>query len=605
MASNGEPWRERALPAIFQEAYAAFASNPICYAKRGGKWVPLTYAEFAEAVELFSRGLHALGIGPGDRVAILLENAPEWMIADHAILHLGAVTVPLHTALPSDQNAYCLKDSGAVALITEGALYTGLAPHRRELPGLAHVITVDGAPKTHAWSALASRGRAMCAEDPDGFTARAMAVKPDDLATLIYTSGTTGFPKGVILTHANLVYNVTAVRPLLNIDEDTAGLALLPLSHGFERIAELVGISVGASVFYSESIDPATVRENLRVTRPTILVGVPRVFEKAHARVMSELAKRPRLVRHAFAAALRIGEKSAAREMNGRTPTLAARLVRPLVFRQIRERMGGRLRLLISGGAPLSVDVARFFWAVGLPVYEGYGLTESGPILTLNRAGATRLGTVGRPMPGVELRVDAEGELIAKSPGIMPGYWHREDDDAHVLTPEGALRTGDIAVIDGDGFVRIVDRKKEIIVKSNGKNVAPAPIEKRLESSPGILQAVCVGDAKPFIGALIVPDVEELGRALDRPFTLETAHADPEVLAAVERAVERVNADLAGFERVKEFRILRRELTIDDGTLTPTLKVKRRVVGERFAAEVASIYRGIDDAHAPSSSRDS
>lgn len=596
------------LPAMMQAAWARHGPDPCCYSKHGGKWVALTYEQLAEAVELLARGLASRGIRHGDRVAVLLDNSPEWVIADAAILHLGAITVPLHTALPARQNEACLRDAAATALLTSGDHWRPLSASRANLPDLAHVVTADGAEDTSPWSALTSDGRTHREENREAFARTWQGVTPEDVASIVYTSGTTGEPKGVVLTHGNLVANVTATGSLLDLDETAVSLSLLPLSHGFERIAEYVGMQAGGRVFYSESVDAATVRENLKTVRPTILIGVPRLYEKAYARVMDELRTRSPRATRAFTAGLTACEWSAEGERRGEPATALARMLRPVVFRKVHAALGGRIRMLISGGAPLSEDVARFFWAVGIPIHEGYGLTETSPVITLNRPGATRLGTVGQAIPGVEVAIDDGndvGEILTRGPHVMQGYWRNPTATADVLTAEGWLRTGDLGSLDKSGHLRISGRKKEIIVKSNGKNVAPAPIEKRLESSPGILQAVCVGDAKPFIGALIVPDVEELGRALDRPFTLETAHADPEVLAAVERAVERVNADLAGFERVKEFRILRRELTIDDGTLTPTLKVKRRVVGERFAAEVASIYRGIDDAHAPSSSRDS
>ncbi len=583
------------LPAMMQAAWARHGPDPCCYSKHGGKWVALTYEQLAEAVELLARGLASRGIRHGDRVAVLLDNSPEWVIADAAILHLGAITVPLHTALPARQNEACLRDAAATALLTSGDHWRPLSASRANLPDLAHVVTADGAEDTSPWSALTSDGRTHREENREAFARTWQGVTPEDVASIVYTSGTTGEPKGVVLTHGNLVANVTATGSLLDLDETAVSLSLLPLSHGFERIAEYVGMQAGGRVFYSESVDAATVRENLKTVRPTILIGVPRLYEKAYARVMDELRTRSPRATRAFTAGLTACEWSAEGERRGEPATALARMLRPVVFRKVHAALGGRIRMLISGGAPLSEDVARFFWAVGIPIHEGYGLTETSPVITLNRPGATRLGTVGQAIPGVEVAIDDGndvGEILTRGPHVMQGYWRNPTATADVLTAEGWLRTGDLGSLDKSGHLRISGRKKEIIVKSNGKNVAPSPIEKRLEGTRPIAQAVLVGDDRPFIAALIVPDAHAIADLLGERLDETRMAADPRVRDLIQREVTDVNSHLGGYEQVKAFTVLDRELTIESGDLTPTLKVRRGAVAQAFATEIAGMYAG-------------
>jgi long-chain acyl-CoA synthetase len=567
--------------------------------KIDGAWTNLSTDTIETTVRRLSLGFQAMGLRPGDRLAILSENRPEWVMADYAALCAGAVTVPIYTSLLPDQVRYIVADSGAkIVVCSDLEMWSKIESVRNELPELERVILIDGDPpaRTQALSDAAEMGRRLEAEDPGRFERTIEAVAPGDLASIIYTSGTTGVPKGVMLSHANFTSNVHSLTQVIDFNADDTALSFLPLSHVLERTATFLFFHVGATIAYAESIE--AVAANLVEVRPTVLISVPRLFEKIYTRIMDQVMGGSRLKRAIFVWALSTGKKYAARTIAGeRVPVHLAfkrAVARKLVFSKITARTGGRLRYAICGGAPLSKDIVEFFFALGLKVLPGYGLTETSPVLTGNTPGNIRFGTVGRPITDVELRIAEDGEILARGPNVMMGYYKNEADTREVLK-DGWLHTGDIGRFDEDGFLIITDRKKDIIVTSGGKNVAPQPIESLLLASPFIASAVVVGSSRKFISALIVPNFEKLeawARARLLAFRDRTDLCRlKETVTFLLDEINRVTPGLASYERIKKIAVLDRDFDIDLGEVTPTLKVRRNIVEEKYAGVIASLYQ--------------
>jgi len=520
-------------------------------------------------------------------------------MADLAALAAGAVTVPIYTSLPPDQVGYILGDAGAkVVVCSDVELWSKVEAVRSGLPALERVIVIEGDPPagTHALSDVVEMGRRLEAEEPGRFERTAEAVRPGDLASIIYTSGTTGRPKGVMLSHANFTSNVLTMSGLIDFCAADTALSFLPLSHVLERTATYFLFHVGATIAYAESIE--AVAANLVEVRPTVIISVPRLFEKIYSRIMDQVLAGSRLKRAVFVWALATGKKHAARTIAGEpVPAHLAfkhALAAKLVFSKITARTGGRIRYAICGGAPLSKDITEFFYALGLKVLPGYGLTETSPVLTGNTPGRVRFGTVGKVIPGVEIRIAEDGEILARGPNVMMGYYKNEADTREVLK-DGWLHTGDIGRFDEDGFLIITDRKKDIIVTSGGKNVAPQPIESLIVASPHIANAVVVGSSRKFISALIVPEFEKLeahARAQRWEFADRAALCRlPEAAAFLLDEVNRVTPGLASYERVKKIAVLDRDFDLGAGEVTPTLKVRRNIVERKYADIIESLYR--------------
>jgi long-chain acyl-CoA synthetase len=567
--------------------------------KRIGVWEKISTDAIETTVRRLSLGLQALGLGPGDRMAILSENRPEWVMADFAALCAGGVTVPIYTSLLPDQVRHIIADSEAkIVVCSDIEMWRKVEAVRHALPALERVIVVEGDPPagTHALSDVAEMGRRLGQEEPRRFDRAVEAARPGDLASIIYTSGTTGLPKGVMLSHANFVSNVQSLSRVIDFRASDTGLSFLPLSHVLERTATYFLFHVGASIAYAESIEAVAL--NMLEVRPTIIVSVPRLFEKIYARVMDTVLAGSRLKRAIFVWALATGKKHAARTVAGEPiPAHLAfknAVAAKLVFAKITARTGGRIRYAICGGAPLSKDIAEFFFALGLKVLPGYGLTETSPVLTGNTPGNIRFGTVGRPIPGVELRIAEDGEILARGPNIMMGYYKNEADTREVLK-DGWLSTGDIGRFDEDGFLIITDRKKDIIVTSGGKNIAPQPIESLIQASPYIAGAVVVGSSRKFISALIVPEFEKLEALARESGWAFEGRKDlarrPEVAAFLLDEVNRMTPGLASYERVKRIAVLDRDFDIDLGEVTPTLKVRRNIVEKEYADIIESLYK--------------
>jgi long-chain acyl-CoA synthetase len=571
--------------------------------KVGDRWESIPSDRALADVEQVGLGLASLGVGPGDRVALLSENRYEWAVADLGILGIGAITVPIYPTLTPEQTRFVLDDAGATVVIVSSAdQLAKVHAVLDRLPGAKWVVSMSEAarpgPRDLPLAALMAKGAEAKRATPGAFVERASRVKPDDVATIIYTSGTTGEPKGAMLTHRNVASNVTAALEIIDVSRADLNLSFLPLCHIFERMAGFYAALAGGScIAYAQSME--TVAADAVEVRPTWLTGVPRFYEKVYARVVENAAKLPPLRRRIFHWGLGVGLARARARFagNDRPPGFSAKLADRLVGSKIRERVGGRLRFAVSGSAPLAPNVMEFFFAIGIPVLEGYGLTETSPVITLNRPGKEKPGSVGPPIPGVEIRIGEQGEILTRGPHVMKGYFKREEATREALR-DGWFHTGDIGEIDAEGRLKITDRLKELIVLATGKKVAPQPIEGRLKTSPWIAEAVLIGEKRPYISCLIVPDFARLEKeAQDRGWRWATraelvGHADAR--AIFEAEIGRLNADLARFEQIRRFEIIPNELTQDADELTPSLKVKRRVIDRRYAEPIRGMYVGHD-----------
>ena len=581
------------------DTYAATKPAALRY-KAGGAWHDISYDELLQRVTRFALALRRLGVQRGDRVAMLSENRPEWAITDYACLCLGVTDVPIYPTLPANQIRYILADSGAVAIAVSSAPQLAkILEIRHELPNLKHIIAFDADAKGEGVISLADHDAsgALAVQAGEGATLRqdALQTKPDDLATIIYTSGTTGDPKGVMLTHNNIYSNVMDAIPLLVLGHTDSTLSFLPLSHILERMGSYAVFGGGATINYAESIDMLVV--NLGEVKPTIVMSVPRVYEKIYARVLENALISP-VKKRIFFWAKGVGEKVAELQFAGKPVSAGLHfqygIAKKLVFSKLVARVGGRLRYFISGGAPLPADIAKFFFAAGLPIYEGYGLTETSPVISLSNPGHVRLGCVGPVIPNVTVKIAEDGEIIVKGPNVMKGYYNKPDATREVIDAEGWFHTGDIGEIDADGFLKITDRKKDLIVTAGGKKIAPQPIEAMVKTNKFVSNAVMLGDKRKFAVMLIVPQYEHLlpwAKQQDMGFKdHRELLANPQVRAKMEQEVLGELHDLAKYEMPKKIILLEHDFTIESGDLTPTLKVKRRVVEKKNQREIDAAY---------------
>ena len=612
MQANGGPRNSApgTLNRLFFDAIERFNKPDALQYKKDGRYHPISSRELADRVRQVALGLLDLGVKPGDRVAILAENSPDWAIADYACLTAGLTDVPIYPTLPADQIPYLLNDAGAVAIFTSSAAQTAkIAEVRSQCRTLRHVIGFGATARTgedHTIEQLRARGQAAdSAERTAAYRARAMEVKPDDLATLIYTSGTTGEPKGVMLTHDNIYSNVMAGAAQIPFGGEETCLSFLPLSHIFERMAgHYLMLHTGTSIAYAESID--TVPVNMQEVRPTLVLSVPRLYEKMYARVLENALSGGAVKKHIFFWARGVAELWADQRLAGREPRglLAARyaIAQKLVFSKLKARTGGRLRYFVSGGAPLAPEINKFFYAAGLVILEGYGLTETSPVICVNTPEHFRIGSVGKCVPGVEVRIAADGEILTRGPHVMKGYYNKPDATREAIDEEGWFHTGDIGVLE-DGFLRITDRKKDIIVTAGGKNIAPQPIENKVKTNKYVSQAVVIGDKRKFPVILVVPNWDNLEKWAgykniiwtDRRQLLEM----PTIRAKMEKEVLGEVDGLAPYERPKKVGLLEHDFSIERGELTPTLKVKRRVVDKTYTAAIDSLYADDREATRP------
>jgi long-chain acyl-CoA synthetase len=559
------PLERLTAPALWRHAVEKGTTVPAYLEEQAAGWREVSWPEADERIEALGKALLARGVVKGDPVAVLARTRLEWLLLDWAIMSIGAVVVGLYPSNTATECAYILGHSEAVLVFVEDdAQQEKLESVRAGLPALRAIIPFADIP------AFEAEGRASDVPPPP--------VGEDDLATLIYTSGTTGPPKGCMLTHRNLVN--AATRATSSTGEDDLVLLFLPMAHSFARIAHQGSAFNGATV--ALVADVARVPEALQRTHPTFLPAVPRVYEKIHANTLGEIERATGLKRTLGRWALDVGKRASGQRRGGTSisPALALqeRLADKIVFAKVKQRLGGRLRLGISGAAPLGIDVLEFFSALGILVIEGYGLTETSSSLSVNEEDAYKLGTVGRAVAGCEMKLDEDGEILVKSASVFAGYYKDPEATAAAFTDDGWFRTGDVGEIDGDGYLKITDRKKDLIITAGGKNIAPQNIENALKASRFISQAVVIGDRRPYITALITLD----------PAEVESAGRDAQEL--VQEVVDDVNRDRVRVEQIKRFSILPRDFTQDDGELTPTLKLRRRVVQEHFADDIERLY---------------
>ncbi len=589
------------LPSRFLNAVDNLPNPRAQMVRRDGRWESISSQEFLHRVAGLSTAFVELGVKPGDRVGLFSANRPEWHTADFAINGAGGVTVPVYFNESPDRMTYILKHCGAKVVFVVGApQLQKLLAVRASLPELEQIIVADAGPEIPAeclhYETLITSASA---SDISSYRLRASQVLPGQLASLIYTSGTTGEPKGVMLTHNNFCSNVHGVGHDFSLDPATdVALSFLPLAHVYGRTLDYIYIFGGATLAYVESVE--AVAQALLEVHPTITAAVPRFFEKIYARLVEQGSKTAGVKRIIFDWAMRVAEMSAQWRGNRGQAKLAVtlqwKLADVLVYRKIRMGMGGRLRLISSGGAPLSNELAEFFWAVGVPIYQGYGLTETSPIVSSNYPD-NRMGSSGKPIPDIQVRVAEDGEILVKGPCVMQGYYKNPEATREVLTEDGWFRTGDIGYVDKDNYLFITDRKKDLLKTAGGKFVAPQPIENALKTSPYILNAMVLGDRRKFIVALIVPNAATVAaKAAEQGIKFASnaeLAAHPWVHALIEAEVKRLTSHLAQYETIKRFALLPEDFTFDNGSLTFTLKLKRRVVEKQYAAVIESLFADV------------
>ncbi len=589
------------IPRMVLERAATHPGRTALRRKEEGGYRDLSWGALEERVRQYGQALLALGIQPGDRVGIMAPNGPEWVFFDMGAMAAGAVSAPIYHTEGIETLVHILGDSASrVLFLASPVIARALLDHLPELPALERVILSDGGPshpkylELDAFLGLAGEG------GKDSLAARLDGLRPEDPATIIYTSGTTGRPKGVVLTHRNILANIEAAVRAFAIGPDDTCLSFLPLSHVFERVeGYYLMLHQGAVIAYAESID--TVPANLLEIRPTIVISVPRLYEKMFARVMERVLNGPWLKKQLFFGAIRIGRAYTQDLLAGREPGPALKLAlaaaRSLVFSKLKERLGGRLRFFISGGAPLVRNVAEFFLAADIPIYEGYGLTETTAGITVNTPREMRLGTVGRPLDGAEVRLAGDGEIMVRGPSVFSEYWKLPEATQEAFR-DGWFLTGDIGEIDPDGFLVITDRKKDLIVTAGGKNIAPQNLENRFKSDKYLSNAMVYGDRKPFLTALLVPNFENVEKYARYKKIDFLNHCDlvrhPRILDLIRRRVDRLQEELPSFNQVKRFTLLSRDFTGEGGEVTPTLKIKRKVVVQHFQEVLEGMYLAKD-----------
>lgn len=580
----------KSLPEAFFHTARQHAANPAQWFREQGEYLPVTYAQLATRIRHVAAGLMKAGVTAGDRIGLLMENRPEWAVVDYAILSIGAVTVPLYCSYRPQDMSYVLNDSGAVAIFTSGGkLLRDLLIAVENCPHIEYIYAIENSATSDSVETLVSLEGVE--PDQEKLDTRLSKINRDTLATLVYTSGTTGNPKGVMLTHGNIITNLETVPTMIDLTMGSTGdrmLSFLPLAHALERTAShFLAYSFGLSVAFAER--PDTVAKNMIEASPTIMVTVPRMLEVTRSRLLGRISTQSALHQKLFHSYFKLAGK----ESPGFIGRLVLKLLDKLIGEKIRAHFGGRLRVLFSGGAPLNKEVATFFETLGLPVMEGYGLSESAPLLSANPFYDRRIGTVGIAGKGVEIRIADDGEIIARGANIMPGYWKNPTATKEALI-DGWLHTGDIGTLDEDGYLTITDRKKEIIVNSGGENIAPQRIEGILVADEMIDQAVVFGDQKPYLVALIVPNQEACTAWAHEQGLPETGWeqlCDSEILKKhLQAHIIKMLKSLNPFEQVRRIHLLHKPFSIESGLLTPTMKIKRRKVYEQYGDTLKALY---------------
>ncbi|MEW6701649.1 MAG: long-chain fatty acid--CoA ligase [Bacteroidota bacterium] len=591
---------------IITKDFGKGKERPVLKHKVNDQWVSYKYDEVYRDTENFALGLAAMGVKRGDKVAIIAENRPEWVYADMAILGLGGVDVPLYPISTAETIEFILNNSESVGIVVSNKFHLNkVLKIRNNCRQLRFIVVMNPEDKgnekdVYSFSEVQSKGLEFRKNDPNYFEESCKLCRENELCTIIYTSGTTGEPKGVMLTHKNIVSNIKAAHEIFSIDENDIFLSFLPLCHIFERMAGYyTAFSCGGIIAYAESIEK--IASNMEDIKPTIMTAVPRLFERMYSKIKRNVESQPEKKQKIFNWAIELGKEYQIAKKSGHTVpiflTIKYKLADKLVFHKLREKTGGRLRFFISGGAALARELGQFFEAAGILIIEGYGLTESSPVIAANRVNDYKFGTVGKPLPGVEIKIAKDGEILAYGPNIMQGYYKNRRETEETIK-DGWLHTGDIGVFDAEGFLIITDRKKHLFKTSGGKYIAPTPIENMFLASKYIDQFILIGDRRMFVSALIVPDFEALKEYADAN---RIAYKNDDELVNMKQIYELLDKELdqfqkklANFERVRKFAILDKPFTIEGGELTPSLKLKRKVIEERYKDLIEDMYKGIE-----------
>jgi long-chain acyl-CoA synthetase len=580
---------------LFRRVAAAANPRAVLWQDEFGQWQPISSDQIYQRVRALAGAFLSWGAEKGDRIALIGENRWEWAVTDFAALAIGAVDVPIYPTLTGEQIAVLVHDAGCrIAVVSTRQQFDKLNAVRGQTQ-LERVLMMDSAATPEgaiAFSSVLQGADARGQERDPVFDALVRSVEPKDLATLIYTSGTTGEPKGVALTHGNIAANQNLAPTDFHFDSTDALISFLPLSHVTARALDYIMYMFGVQVAYCSQFDKLP--QAMREVRPTVFVGVPRVFEKIRQEVERRAALSP-VKKRILAWAIGVGDRHRDTVYDGRRPSsLWWKLADRLAYSKVGEAFGGRVRIFVPGGAPLGIDTAKWFASVGIALWEGYGLTETSPVIALNTPLRHRMGSVGMPLANVELKVAEDGELLVRGPSVFAGYWHKPKANAECFDPEGWFRTGDIGHLDGDGFLFVTDRKKELLKTSGGKLVAPQPIENKLKTNMLVAQAALVGDKHKFVSALLAPNFAAL-EEWARHYGIEAKSRaelvmDSRVVALYGEIVREVNGSLANYETIKRFRVVAEEWAQDSGELTPSMKLKRRVISERYAAAIDALY---------------
>ena len=591
------------LADMFFKKREDYSSKAAYQYKREGKWQTMTFNEAITQSEKFSAGLAYYGVQKGDNIALISTNRVEWALIDYAVLALGAALVPIYPTLLKDQVGYIINDSKSKIIIAEDDdQREKINQIRKELEEGVRCFCIDGHvdnddAQWHTLESLEDKGVMFLKDNPDYVTNSIQKIKREDVATIIYTSGTTGEPKGAILSHKNFLSNLDCVSQLFDCYPEDVFLSFLPLSHILERTAGHYFSCYNASmVAYAESID--TVAANMQEIKPTLMISVPRLYEKMYSRVLEAVESGPPIKRKLFYWSVKNGRKYMQLIRDNKSVPLSLKfkkaIATKLVFSKLRDRVGGRLRYFVSGGAPLSAEIGEFFNAAGLIILEGYGLTETSPGISFNRPESYRFGTVGLPLPGYEVKIADDGEILTRGDHVMIGYLNKEEETKEVIDGDGWFSTGDIGFIDNDGYLIITDRKKNIIVTSGGKNIAPQPIENKLVTGKYIEQAVVIGDNRKFCSAVIVPDKEAAVKWAEKEnieykeFEQLTAH--PQFIEFMQNEIDNLTKNFSSYERIHKIVLISDPFSLEGGELTPSLKVKRKIVEEKYAAQIDALY---------------
>jgi long-chain acyl-CoA synthetase len=597
---------KKTIPEMFAASVEKHSNNNALCRKVSGVWKPVTYAELGEKASIASKGLYSLGLRSKDRIAFMIGNSPEWTFTDLGAQSIGAANVSLYGTLAPDQAAHILKDSGSrMALVSGEEQVEKLKKIIDELPALETVITMEegvgpfGSKNVVTFADMMAKGAEAGDSIEREVTDARNKVGEDDLASIIYTSGTTGLPKGVMLTNKNFMSNLDGLSKVLDIFDSDSHLSFLPLSHVFERTCGYyVFLASGGTINYAESMEK--IADNIKEVHPTVVISVPRLFEKMIAKIKEKVSYAPAARQKLFYWALDVGERSTNKnnpDRNSIALKIQYAIAKALVYKKLHQAFGGKIRFFVSGGAALSVEVSNFFRSVGINVVEGYGLTETSPIITVNPVDDIRGGTVGKVLPNVEVKFEGDGELLVRGPSISKGYFNNEEATKESFDNDGWFHTGDIAELDGDGYLRITDRKKDLIVMSNGKNVAPLTLESKLVGDEFIAQAVVIGNNRNYITAVIVADFDRLKRAADELGITRIPDSNRELVehdltkAFYQERIDQIMKDFARFEQIKKFVLLPEEFSEAGGELTPTLKIKRKIVSKKYEGLIEGMYK--------------